>query len=329
MTEKSKKYFNDVIMPLILEKHSDILHEMSFIIYGSVGLGIDDEFSDVEAIIYLPDEIWKQNGLLQINLDKCLLETNLWKQSGSIICVHPLSWLLDGQCEKILAGGDVDWDKIQFDSQYGLFVIHNQPIWHDPQDRLGKLRRMTAPSEMPDIFWKKALLSKISNFVGGTHDMRRCADRRHFLDVYIPFGDAVKALLEIGFLICRQYYPYCKHLSWAFSRLPSPVSDLSSYFDLLSASLDWQERFSIMESIYNFYRNYIISNSLLPELDFNRVDLHEMPLHDNEFNIVRHILDNQKSRAAWKNEQDALTERTLKLGLEPEASRWVGWWEMG
>ena len=79
-----------------------------------------------------------------------------------------------------------------------------------------------------------------------------------------------------------------------------------------------------METIYNFYRGYILSENLLPELDFNRVDLVEMPLHDNEFNIAKWILDNPN----WRAEQAALMEKTLAAGFEPEAARWVGWWEM-
>lgn len=184
---------------------------------------------------------------------------------------------------------------------------------------------MTAPDKMPGILWKKALLTKLNNFVSdGILEIRRCLERKHFLDAYIPFGNAVEALLEIGFMICRQYYPYRKHLSWAFGRLPSPISDLVSKFDLLSAATDWQERLSLMETIFDKYREYIIFNSLLPEIDFNRIDLYDMPLHDNEFNIAENILDNPN----WRAEQDALMKKTLKLGFEPEASRWVGWWGM-
>ena len=325
MTEKSMNYFNSVIMPLIKNKHSDILSEASMMILGSVGLGIDDELSDVEAVIYLPDEIWKHSGMLQINLDKCVLETNLWKQGGSIICVHPLSWLLDGKGEKILADGVVPWEELSFDSLNGLFVLHNQPIWHDPQDRIGRLRKLTAPSEMPELFWKKALLEKIKTFVSdGIHEVHKCVNRKHYLDAFIPFGDAVKALLEIGFVVCRQYYPFRKHLSWAFSRLSLPIAELNPYFDSLSVAADWQERLSIMEAIFNFYREYIISNVLLPEIDFNRVDLREMPLHDNEFYIVEKILDNPN----WRIEQTALMDKAVKAGFEPEAARWVGWWKM-
>ena len=326
MKEKSVNYFNNIIMPLIREKHADILPEASMMISGSVGLGIDDELSDVEGAIYLPDEIWKNKGfMLQVNLDKCLLETNLWEQGGSGIQVYPLSWLLDRQGEKILANGNVPWKKLQDDSLFGLFVLHNEPVWHDPQDRIGRLRKLTAPEKMPEILWKKALLKKIKAFVSdGMHEIHRCVDRKHYLDAYIPLGDAVKALLETGFMVCRQYYPYRKHLSWAFGRLPSPVSDLSSQFDLLAVSKDWRERLNIIEKIFNFYRDYIISNALLPELDFSRVDLREMPLHDNEFNIAGWILDNPN----WRNEQEAIKARTRELGLEPEASRWISWWEI-
>ncbi|MCL2772912.1 MAG: DUF4037 domain-containing protein, partial [Oscillospiraceae bacterium] len=326
MTEKSINYFNNIIMPSIREKYSDIMPEMTFYIHGSVGLGIDDELSDVEAIIHLPDDLWKKRGgYLQIDLDKLLLETNLWSQPCSIICVHPLSWMINGDVEKIISGeADIPWSELSFET---LFNMQNDPIWHDPKDRYVKLRRMTAPENMPEIMWKKALLEKIRTFVSdGMQEIHRCIDRKHYLDAYIPFGDAVKALLEIGFMVCRQYYPYRKHLSWAFNRLPSPISDLKPSFDLLSVAENWQERISIMETIYNFYRDYIISNSLLPELDFNRVDLVEMPLHDNEFNTAKWILDNPNSN--WRAEHDALMEKTLKLGFEPEAARWIDWWEI-
>jgi hypothetical protein len=172
---------------------------------------------------------------------------------------------------------------------------------------------MTAPEKMPEILWKKVLLSKINNFVSdGMQEINKCVNRKHFTDAYIPLGDAVKALFEIGFAVCRQYYPYRKHLRWAFGRLPAPISDLSSQFDLLSAAENWQDKLNIMETIFCEYRSYIISHSLLPEMDFNRIDLCEMPLHDNEFYIVKNILDNPN----WRAEQDAIMEKTLKLGLE-------------
>jgi len=104
--------------------------------------------------------------------------------------------------------------------------------------------------------------------------------------------------------------------------LPSPISDLSSHFGSLSAAKDRHRRLSIMETIFNEHRKFIVINSLLPELDFTRIDLCNMPLHDNEFDIARNILNNPN----WRSKQEAIKEKTLKLGFEPEASRWARWW---
>ena len=149
MRKRSIEYFDNIIMPLIRNKHSDILPEMSMGISGSVGQGNDDGYSDLDSEIYLPDDIWKRNGLLQIELDQRVAETNLWKQdgalNGSMIAVHPLSWLLDYQAETILENGEnVPWDKLKLET---LFNIHEDFVYHDPQDRFGRLRKFTAPKK--------------------------------------------------------------------------------------------------------------------------------------------------------------------------------------
>lgn len=62
MEKNIQEYFGQTIMPLLRSRHSDILSEASIMILGSVGLHIEDEFSDMEAVLYLPDRILKQNG---------------------------------------------------------------------------------------------------------------------------------------------------------------------------------------------------------------------------------------------------------------------------
>lgn len=318
------KYFDDIIMPLIHGKHADILPEASIMILGSVGLRIDDELSDMEAVIYLPDKIWKRNSLLQIELDKCLSQTNLWKQEGSIICVHPLSWLLDYQGEKILAnGGNVPWGKLSFES---LFTMQENLIYYDPQERLGKLRKLTSSPKMPEDLWKKALYTKLKNFVeDGVRAIKLSVVRNLYATAYIQFGFTVQTLYELGFLICHQYFPYLKHLRWAFDKLPAPISRLGPNFDLLSVTIDWWKRLSIIETIYNDYRSYIVSNSIFPEINFDLIDLYDMSLHTD--------LGHARWFKAWENPNwrknlNALKERTCKLGYEPDEWWVVDWFEM-
>lgn len=68
---KVTDYFDNTIMPMIRNGHSEIYTEMSIMILGSVGLGIDDKFSDMEAAVYLDDPVWHKHGArLQLSLNE-------------------------------------------------------------------------------------------------------------------------------------------------------------------------------------------------------------------------------------------------------------------
>jgi hypothetical protein len=316
MKGESSDYFDNIVMPLVRDRHSEILQDASVMILGSVGLGNDDELSDVEAVFYLPSEIWKEKGAwLQLTLDQCLRETNPWKQeNGSILCVHPLSWLLDTRGEGILADdGTVPWEELSFES---LFTLQANPIYHDPQNRLGRLREMTAPSQMPENRWKKTLYTRLNDFVEcGVCDIRRSVDRELYSEAHIQFGRAVQNLFEMGFLACHQYYPYLKHLRWAFGRLPPPISNSAAEFDLLSVATDWQEKTDILEAIYDAFRDYIVSNSVLPEIDFDRIDLHNNGFIDELIFSGRFgAWDNPD----WRSNITKYKEQAVKNGFETD-----------
>lgn len=107
MSKNAVNYFENIIIPLIQANYPNIISDMDIMILGSVGLGIDDEISDIEASIYLDDVIWNNQGKqLQLLLNDSLAKTNKWKREGSILCVHPVSWLLDGSANKFLSNND-------------------------------------------------------------------------------------------------------------------------------------------------------------------------------------------------------------------------------
>lgn len=328
MRKRSIEYFDNIIMPLIRGRHSDILQEMSMRISGSVGQGNDDEYSDLDSEIYLPDDIWKWNGLLQIELDQCVAGTNLWKQdgalNGSMIAVHPLSWLLDYQAEKILANGEnVPWDKLKFET---LFSIHEDFVYHDPQDRFGRLRKLTAPEKMPENLWKKAIYKKLHDFLsGGIREIEISVWRKQYEAAYIQFGSALKALYELGFLICHQYYPYPKHLRWAFGKLPAPVSRLTEIFRTLSVTEDWKKKLESMESIYNGYKDYMVARNIAPELDFSFIDPHDMYIHNY---MTQAVSFKAWNNPFWFDEVRSLREKAVRLGYGPEEFWAVNWWQM-
>ena len=326
MKKRSIEYYDDIIMPMIRGRHADILPEMSMRISGSVGQGNDDEYSDLDSEIYLPDEIWKRNGLLQIELDRLLAKTNPWKRegslNGSIIAVHPLSWLLDNQAEKILANGEnVPWGKLVIET---LFSVHEDYVYHDPQDRFGRLRRLTAPEKMPENLWKKAIYRKLQDFLSdGIREIEVSVWRKQYEAADIQFGVALQALYELGFLICHRYYPYPKHLRWAFGKLPASVSNLNTHFRAMSVSADWQEKLESMEFIFNSYKDYMLAGNIAPELDLSLINPHDMYIHNY---MTQAVFYKAWDNPEWWNEINALKEKTVKLGYEPEEFWAVNWW---
>ena len=97
MEKSAISYFDRQILPVLKRDWATLLPEMSIQILGSVGLGIDDERSDLEAVIYLPEALWRREGAgLQLAMDRCLRQYNPWQRAGSILSVQPIGWALDG-----------------------------------------------------------------------------------------------------------------------------------------------------------------------------------------------------------------------------------------
>lgn len=315
MTKDVLEYFDSKIMPLLKNQYSSILKDMNILILGSVGLGIDDELSDMEAVIYLPQETWKQYGAnLQLSLNKCVAETNLWTPEGSIICVHPFSWLLDGQGEKIICNSDpISWEEISIES---LYTIQENLIYYDPQENLKKLRNMTASKKMPKNLYKKLLLLGLKDFVENSfYDLVLSIKRNKIVEAYIHLGRAIENLFRIGFYICHQYYPWRTHLHWAFRKLPLPLSQLSSKFDLLTTTTDWSEKVNILETIYNLYKEYIISNSIFPEIDLDKEDIYSHDLH-NELIWAERL--NAWDNPNWRGFINERSEKAVKNGYSSD-----------
>jgi hypothetical protein len=61
-------------IPLIARKHPEMVSNMSIRLEGSVGLRLNDKLSDMEAMVLLPEDLWKaRGGQLQLTLIHCLV----------------------------------------------------------------------------------------------------------------------------------------------------------------------------------------------------------------------------------------------------------------
>lgn len=275
MSVKVTEYFESTVMPMIRNRHSEVLPDMSVMILGSVGLGIDDELSDMEAAVYLNDPVWKKSGgQLQLSLNDCLFEANPWRKDGSVISVYPLSWLLDGHAKKFLTdASDLPWESVSFET---LFTMQESLIFYDPQRTLQRLRESTAPSRRPEYLWKKSLLLEFNKLiVEDLSDLKKSVMRNRMAEAHILLGHVLEELIHIGFLIFHKYYPWRTHLRWAFDKHLMLSSRFGSDIDLILTSVDWYKKIEIIEVVIAAYKNYITLNALLPEIDIWSDDLNK------------------------------------------------------
>lgn len=158
MWEDAVSYFDTEITSMIKREYRELYPRLCILILGSVGLKIDDEYSDLEAAFYLSYSGWKEYGAsLQLSLNQALRDRNPWKKKGSVLCVHPISWLLDGQAEQILKKQNkIQWNQIEIPS---LFTMQHNQIYYDPEGKLTSLREQTKPENYPEVQWKRRILS--------------------------------------------------------------------------------------------------------------------------------------------------------------------------
>lgn len=266
-------YFDHVVMPMIHRKHPQLADQMSILILGSVGLGIDDALSDLEAGLYLDEPLWREQGSgLQLDLNLILEATNPWRKKGSILCVHPSSWLLDGQMENLLSGrSEKAWDHISMEA---LFTLQENLIYHDPQGLLHRLREMTAPDRYPRERWVKALMDKFLKLVYEDEpEWRLAVLRNHGAEADILWGIVLEDLMELPFLLTRQYYPWRSHLWWALNRSPALKSLFVPALEAIHSCREGEEQVRLVGKALEACKAYIADHALLPGIDMDCEDL--------------------------------------------------------
>lgn len=273
MFEKVIEYFNTVILAMIKERYPNIYPDMSIMILGSVGLGIDDENSDLEAVIYLEDKCWKEHGRqIQLSLNHLLSETNQWRDKGSIICVHPIEWLLDGNAQTVFENKDkIPWENISMES---LYTMQHNLILFDPKGMLSFLRNNTLEEYYPISLWKKALIINLKQLIyEDFFEYKKCVNRNQIIEVNIIWGRILEDIYHIAFFLSQQYYPWRTHITWAYDQLNITKSELGQYINLLSHTTDWNSKTIIINNMIDCMKDYIIKNDILPEIDLSSEDL--------------------------------------------------------
>jgi len=234
-------YFERETFPFIDAEFPDVSSHAAILIEGSVGLGLQDEWSDLDAVIYLADDLWKERGgQLQLALyhdvppfcpqPVLYCETPgdayAWPAFGHPeICVHPVSWLLDHHAEPFLSGAEeLSWEGVGIEY---LYALQHDLVVRDPHGILATLKATTVPERYPEWLWQKRLINSLANLKGVPLELE---------------------LMQLGFLIERRYYPYRKHISHAFRKLAF-ADELVPFVEQASTGDDWVARVEAVQGL--------------------------------------------------------------------------------
>jgi len=275
MTRDARAYFEEHVIPRIAGEFPNVASDMSIMVEGSVGLGTDDDFSDLEASVYLPDELWRTDGWrVQLLLNRCLRESCPWTGNGSVVCVSRISQLLGGHAADLLAGTkEPSWEQMAMPDLFGL---QECLILRDADGRLAKLRAATPPERVPDHLWRKWLLLSLKKLLwADLGELEVSVKRERWPEAQVVLGCVLEDLFHVGFMINKRYCPWRKHLRWAFQQLPEPAAELLPHLDVVAGAEGWERRLSSIEAARRAYARHIHENGLLPTVDVLAQDLCE------------------------------------------------------
>lgn len=276
MSRDIGRYFSEVVFPIVEDRFPDVAPEIMVLIEGSAGLGRHDEWSDLDATIYLADPLWKaRGGQMQLALmhglpvfsqrsePHCSFpgDAHRWTITGHPeICVHPVSWLLDHTASAFLsADQEPPWGNVSLEA---LYAIQHDTVLRDPQGALRKLRQATSVERFPEWLWRKHLILKLAAIKGEPWDFEKAVKRGKTVEAQMILGPLLEALLHVGFIIERSYFPWRKHLWPAFSELPLAQA-VAPLLGTAATSPDWHARVHAVNDVLIVYTDTIIECGIL------------------------------------------------------------------
>ena len=227
-------------------------------------MGIADRFSDLDAIVWLDDPLWKTHGgQVQLVLQQREQQQKRFAPAEygySEIYVWPLRWL--GHLREFLESKEtLPWEKVKIEEFYEL---QESLVLQDPDGVFHRLREATAPERFPQWLWRKLLIEELNKLADDILEFRTEAPRRKVIEASIILGSILEDLLHLGFFINRRYYPWRKHLRWAFEKLPVLAPKILRNVDVIASSRRWKEKLASIEAVRDVCLKYIREKHVLP-----------------------------------------------------------------
>lgn len=252
--EISTNFINEIVLPVLKKELPDDYARLAVAIIGTGSeiLGLDDEISRDHHwgpranVMYLrADEarLGKRiQTILQTKLPKTYLQYEVHADLKSMISICTTS--VEDFFETILGvpdlpQRDLDWLKL---CEVDLLHVTGGKVVYDGPGELTRYRRHLA--YYPDNVWKKRVADWCAYAAHreGAYNVQRSSRRGDEITSTMYLGQAFKRIMEMCFVLNRQYAPYTKWLNRTYRRLPKYVDRIAPALDDIMAAKAWRQR---------------------------------------------------------------------------------------
>lgn len=236
LIELCRNYVTEDLYKQLLENWNDI----SVILGGSVSYGEADEFSDLDLFVIASENINTLPIDAQFNGKDIKVEGGYtWTQLEDFVRITP------------------------DDAETKFWGIQKAVLIHDPKDRYKKIQEKVN-NYLPEDFWKQRVLKKwFSVFYCSRNGVRKALTRNDFITAGIWKGRLLEAIMELTFLINRQYIPPTKWLYKKFIELPILAKEVEPHLKAILEVQNIKEIEKEGKFIWDTYNTYLKENDLL------------------------------------------------------------------
>jgi len=234
LVQVSKKFVAEELQ----KKFGDIWNEICVFIYGSVSYGLADNFSNINLEVILPD-----NKFSKIN-------SIITKKGGKEIKIDFSRWSKYEEYFSTFPKNCVS----------SFWTIEKSIVLHDPSGRFQNIKEKVN-KYFPEDIWKDKIFEKW--FQVSFNGIKKALERNEIITAQIDKGKMIQAVMELVFLLNRQYLPPIKWLHRLFLNLPHLSKEIEPHLNLILEIQDPDEFEKENRLVNEIIGRYLKSNNLL------------------------------------------------------------------
>jgi hypothetical protein len=290
--ELNRRFYQEVVAPILGSRFSDLPHAAALIGYGSDVLGFDTPMSTDHnwgprlQLFLRPEDHQQHSAAIDKVLRQELPITFLgypvnfgepdWSDGGTQrmepVSVGPVRHMIelvtvDEYFHKCLgvdpeeAPDAIGWLTL---AEQALLEMTSGEVFHDGLGDLTAARARLA--YYPRDVWLVRMAAQWKRIAQEEAFVGRCGDAGDDLGSRIVAARLVRELMRLAFLLERRYAPYSKWLGTAFARLAC-APRLSPLFEAVLAGGDWQARQQPLAEAYELMARMHNALGVTPPVD--------------------------------------------------------------